>query len=100
MRSPRCLPAMAGLIVLLLAAPGCLFRSSPDDDRTTKRDKTAKGAAIGAVSGAAIAAVSGEGELDEMLVGAAIGAGIGAGIGAYMDRHHALCQFGGGCPLA
>jgi len=86
MRSSRCLPALAGLIVLLLAAPGCLFKSAPEDERTTKRDKTAKGAAIGAASGAAVAAVSGEGELDEMLVGAAIGAGIGAGIGAYMDK--------------
>jgi outer membrane protein OmpA-like peptidoglycan-associated protein len=51
----------------------------------TKRDKTKKGAAIGAASGAAGAILIGERELDEILAGAAIGAGVGAGVGAYMD---------------
>jgi len=86
MRSWRCFPVLAGLIVLALSASGCLFKSAPEDERTTKRDKTGKGAAIGAASGAAVAYAAGERELDEVLVGAAIGAGIGAGIGAYMDH--------------
>jgi outer membrane protein OmpA-like peptidoglycan-associated protein len=55
-------------------------------DRTTKRDKTAKGAAIGAGAGAVAAVLAGQREADEILAGAAIGAGVGAGVGAYMDH--------------
>ena len=53
---------------------------------TTERDKTKKGAAIGAASGAAAAILKGEREADEILAGAAIGAAIGTGVGVYMDR--------------
>lgn len=52
---------------------------------TTSRDKTARGAGIGAASGAVIGAIVGEGEVDKILAGAAIGAVVGASIGAYMD---------------
>lgn len=53
---------------------------------STRRDKTAKGAGIGAAAGAVAAVVAGEREADEILAGAAIGAVGGAGIGAYMDH--------------
>ena len=52
----------------------------------TQRDKTAKGAGIGAAAGAAGAILKGEREADEILAGAAIGAVVGGGIGAYMDH--------------
>jgi outer membrane protein OmpA-like peptidoglycan-associated protein len=52
----------------------------------TRRDKTKKGAGIGAAAGAAGAVIKGEREADEILAGAAIGAAAGAGVGAYMDR--------------
>jgi outer membrane protein OmpA-like peptidoglycan-associated protein len=67
-----------GLVVTLM---GCAALKQEH----TSRDKTKKGAAIGAAGGAAGALILGERELDEVLMGAAIGAGIGAGIGAYMD---------------
>jgi outer membrane protein OmpA-like peptidoglycan-associated protein len=51
----------------------------------TTRDKTAKGAAIGAATGAAGALVIGKREADQILIGAAIGAVAGAGVGAYLD---------------
>lgn len=70
-----------GLAVVLLA--GCATTGPP---RTTKRDKTVKGAGIGAAAGAAAALLKGEREADEILAGAAIGAAIGAGVGAYMDH--------------
>jgi outer membrane protein OmpA-like peptidoglycan-associated protein len=60
--------------------------TSDTQPRETKRDKTAKGAGIGALAGAAIAALTGERKADRILAGAAIGAGIGAGVGTYMDR--------------
>jgi outer membrane protein OmpA-like peptidoglycan-associated protein len=73
-----------GIVVLCAVAVsvGCATTM----ERTTERDKTAKGAVIGAASGAVLGAVIGEGELDEVLAGAAIGAGVGAGVGAYMDH--------------
>ncbi|HVS02332.1 MAG TPA: OmpA family protein [Thermoanaerobaculia bacterium] len=52
---------------------------------TTKREKTAKGAAIGAAAGAAGAIAIGKREADEILAGAAIGAVVGGSVGAYMD---------------
>jgi len=52
---------------------------------STKRDKTAKGAAVGAVAGAIFSIADGKREADEILVRAAIGAVAGGGIGAYMD---------------
>jgi outer membrane protein OmpA-like peptidoglycan-associated protein len=76
------------LTVLILTSAGCaeLMQGSGGSERTTSRDKTAKGAGIGAAAGAVLGAVLGEGEADEILAGAAIGAGIGAGVGAYMDK--------------
>jgi outer membrane protein OmpA-like peptidoglycan-associated protein len=70
-------------LVALVAMTGCAMLNQ---ETTTSRDKTKKGAAIGAASGAAGALLLGERELDEILVGAAIGAGVGAGVGAYMDH--------------
>lgn len=52
---------------------------------TTNRDKTKKGAGIGAAAGAAVAILDGKREADEILAGAAIGAAVGAGVGVYMD---------------
>jgi outer membrane protein OmpA-like peptidoglycan-associated protein len=71
---------IVALVVALSTLLGCASKQGAET-RTTERDRTKKGAAIGAASGA----VLGEGELDEILAGAAIGAGIGAGVGAYMD---------------
>jgi outer membrane protein OmpA-like peptidoglycan-associated protein len=64
----------------------CAYRHPETGEPTTARDKTKKGAGIGAAGGAVLGAVLGEGELDAILAGAAIGAGIGAGVGAYMDK--------------
>ncbi|RMG44819.1 MAG: OmpA family protein [Acidobacteria bacterium] len=65
-------------------------------ERLTRRDKTAKGAGIGAASGAAAAILLGKRKADEILLGAAIGAGIGAGIGSYMDaQEERLAQIPG-----
>lgn len=82
--------ALAALLALTTFA-GCAGRGG-DAPRTrrnepymTKRDKTLKGAGIGAAAGAAGAVIAGKREADEILVGAAIGAGVGAGVGAYMD---------------
>ncbi len=76
--------AVAALPLLaLLLVTGC---ASVTDPYATKRDKTKKGAAVGAASGAAAAILKGEREADEILAGAAIGAAIGTGVGVYMDR--------------
>ncbi len=80
----RAAVSLAAVATLLLSA-ACAARQ-PGIQRTTARDKTVKGAAIGGAAGAVLGAVLGEGEADEILAGAAIGAGIGAGVGAYMDR--------------
>lgn len=63
-----------------------LLSSCATGERVTRRDKTAKGAGIGAAAGAVGAIATGKREADEILAGAAIGAAIGAGVGAYMDR--------------
>ncbi len=68
------------LLVLLLA--GCASTRGP---YTTDRDKTAKGAGIGAAAGALAAILDGQREADEILAGAAIGAVVGGSIGVYMD---------------
>lgn len=83
--------AAAGILcVLFLAQAGCASTQTTstktDEPRVTKRDKTAKGAGIGAAAGAVIAAATGERKADRILAGAAIGAGIGAGVGVYMDK--------------
>jgi outer membrane protein OmpA-like peptidoglycan-associated protein len=87
MRSVLRLTTILLTAALLLTATSCAgLMQDNGQQRTTSRDKTAKGAGIGAAAGAVLGAVLGEGEADEILAGAAIGAGIGAGVGAYMDR--------------
>ncbi|MCB1032223.1 MAG: OmpA family protein [Acidobacteria bacterium] len=68
--------------LLVLALSACASVTSP---YSTQRDKTAKGAGIGAAAGAAAAILDGKREADDILAGAAIGAVVGGGIGAYMD---------------
>ena len=65
---------------------GCTSVVREGGEHQTERDKTKKGAMIGAASGALLGAVIGEGDADKILAGAAVGAGIGAGVGHYMDR--------------
>jgi outer membrane protein OmpA-like peptidoglycan-associated protein len=78
-------------LALLLAASlvaGCATYRPPAErePRQTTRDKTVKGASVGAVAGATAAVLLGEREAEEILTGAAIGAAVGAGVGVYMDR--------------
>lgn len=75
--------ALAGALIAVLAAGCATYQPQP---RTTARDKTAKGAGIGAAAGAAAAVLKGEREADEILAGAAIGAAVGGGVGLYLDR--------------
>ena len=72
---------VSGIALLALLA-GC---SQSATVRSTRRDKTLKGAGIGALSGAALSIALGKRKADQILTGTAIGAGIGAGVGAYMD---------------
>ncbi len=74
---------VAATLVLTLSA-GCATYGAAQP-RSTRRDKTAKGAGIGAAAGAAGAVLAGKREADEILAGAAIGAAVGAGVGLYMD---------------
>lgn len=69
------------LVTLSLLA-GCASVGGPYE---TRRDKTAKGAGIGAAAGALLALADGKREADELLAGAAIGAAVGGGVGVYMD---------------
>jgi outer membrane protein OmpA-like peptidoglycan-associated protein len=69
---------VAATLVLTLTA-GCA------QSYTTRREKTAKGAGIGAAAGAVGALLLGKSKADQILVGAAIGAVVGGGVGAYMD---------------
>lgn len=81
-----------GLVLVLCSAlsvawlAGCQTIQEERQPYTTKRDKTAKGAGIGAAAGAGAALLKGKRELDDILAGAAIGAAIGGGVGFYMDR--------------
>ena len=74
----------AASLVLVVTA-GCASHHAETSSRVTHRDKTAKGAAIGAAAGATTAVVAGKRDADQILVGAAIGGAVGAGVGAYMD---------------
>ena len=65
---------------------GCSLIRQERQPYETQRDKTRKGASIGAAAGAVGALLNGEREADEILAGAAIGAAVGAGAGFYMDR--------------
>lgn len=77
-------PALLAAALIAVLAAGCAtYQPQP---RTTQRDKTAKGAGIGAAAGAAAAILKGEREADEILAGAAIGAAVGGGVGFYLDR--------------
>ena len=71
---------MTAFCMVLIA--GCASTRGP---YTTSRDKTAKGAGIGAAVGALAAILDGKNEADEILARAAIGAVLGAGVGVYMD---------------
>ena len=73
------------LIASLFAGCATTAPRPERQERVTKRDRTAKGAGIGAAAGAAAAVLKGKREADEILAGAAIGAVVGGGIGAYMD---------------
>ena len=75
---------VAATLVVTLTA-GCATYANSTGPRTTRRDKTAKGAGIGAAAGAAGALIAGKRKADEILAGAAIGAAVGAGVGVYMD---------------
>jgi outer membrane protein OmpA-like peptidoglycan-associated protein len=83
-------PASRFSRALALGLAGTLLAScaawQARDPYETRRDKTVKGAGIGAAAGAAGAILKGEREADEILAGAAIGAVVGGGIGAYMDH--------------
>lgn len=87
-RNPSPRAAFGSLLIATLCLPlvaGCASVRARDP-YTTKHDKTAKGAGIGAAAGAAAAILAGEREADEILAGAAIGAVVGGGVGAYMDH--------------
>ena len=78
---------MVGVVALSLTG-GCATttkQASSPAPRATARDKTAKGAGVGAAAGAASAVLLGKRQADQILLGAAIGAAAGAGAGAYMD---------------
>lgn len=80
--APRWTSGVVAVTLAALLAAGCASLRSPYE---TKRDKTAKGAGIGAAAGAAAAILHGKREADDVLAGAALGAAIGGGVGAYMD---------------
>lgn len=63
-------------------APAGTVQTNP---RVTARDRTIKGAGIGAGIGVLGAILDGKREADEILARAAIGAALGGGVGAYMD---------------
>lgn len=80
MRQPFFTFLAVALVTALLGA--CASVGGP---YTTNRDKTAKGAGIGAAAGVVAAVLDGQREADEILAGAAIGAAVGGGVGVYMD---------------
>jgi len=82
MRETKPTTAAIALAIAVALLTGCASARQP---YSTRRDKTAKGAAIGAAVGAAGALVTGRRQADEILAGAAIGAVAGGAVGAYMD---------------
>ena len=76
LRGPAALGLAAGLFLACASARG---------PYETERDKTRRGAVIGAAVGAAGAIATGKREADEILVGAGIGAIAGGAVGGYMD---------------
>lgn len=88
--------AASAVAISLLAGCATTTVDRRTNPRVTERDRTVKGAGIGAVVGAAGAILAGKREADEILAGAAIGAGIGAGVGAYLDaQQEKLAQIPG-----
>jgi outer membrane protein OmpA-like peptidoglycan-associated protein len=86
LHNKKILGGLTASVLILSLAVGCATTPRPErEERVTKRDRTAKGAGIGAAAGAVAAVLKGEREADEILAGAAIGAVVGGGIGAYMD---------------
>ncbi|HEX7186124.1 MAG TPA: OmpA family protein [Thermoanaerobaculia bacterium] len=92
MRNRIFVTGIASILSLSLLA-GCATTGSRNDEPrrerepyVTKRDRTLKGAGVGAAAGAAGAILMGKREADEILAGAGIGAIVGAGVGAYMDK--------------
>jgi outer membrane protein OmpA-like peptidoglycan-associated protein len=90
LRSRKLLGGLAASVLILSLSAGltgCASTGSQErQDRVTQRDRTVKGASVGAVAGAAAAVLKGERQADEILAGAAIGAVVGGSIGAYMDH--------------
>ncbi|HWM89143.1 MAG TPA: OmpA family protein [Thermoanaerobaculia bacterium] len=84
MRNRRKAVAWLPSFLMLALLAGCAS-SGAREPYVTKRDRTWKGAGIGAAAGAAGAVLMGKREADEILAGAAIGAVVGGGVGAYMD---------------
>lgn len=84
LRNRNSLGSLTASVLILSLMAGCAS-SGQRPERVTQRDRTYKGAGIGAAAGAAAAVLTGKREADEILAGAAIGAVIGGGIGAYMD---------------
>ena len=87
---------IVGLLVTASVAPvACATRREPEtrppstERVPVRRDKTVKGAVLGAGAGAATAVIIGKREAEEILIGAGIGAVAGAGIGAYLDAQEA-----------
>jgi outer membrane protein OmpA-like peptidoglycan-associated protein len=81
----RALCALLASFLCLSLLAGCATVQRERQPYQTKRDKTLKGAGVGAAAGAVGAILTGKREADEILAGAAIGGAIGAGVGAYMD---------------
>jgi len=89
--------SVAALLATVWLFPACATRKhsevrspevrppEPATHRAASRDKTLKGAGIGAAAGAAGALLVGKRAADEILIGSAIGAAVGAGVGAYLD---------------
>ena len=84
MRNQRRVAIWIISLLMLALLAGCASSGSREP-YVTKRDRTWKGAGIGAAAGAAGAVLTGKREADEILAGAAIGAVVGGSIGAYMD---------------
>ncbi len=76
---------LATMTLTFVACSGAAPGTTQSNPRMTSRDRTVKGAGIGAGIGVVGALLAGKKEADELLVGAAIGALIGGGVGAYMD---------------
>lgn len=90
-------PNLKSFVTVLIAAvfaTACATGPTynPNPDAGDRKDKTAKGAGIGAAAGAILGAATGDDSSDRRkraLIGAGVGALAGAGVGVYMDRQEA-----------